>query len=253
MDIFDLMRSRRSIRKYQERQIPRELVEKVLEAGSYAPNAGGRQRSVLVAIHDRELAERLGRLNAARLDRRKLLGGYVSTDQPSIIDDPSIKSGFYGAPTACVVFTPVNFLYGIPDAFCCAENMVLAASELGLASCIIARGEDTFDTLLGRPAGAAQCCDRGLRAKEGTDRSRGRRRRFRRRTGAAGGNLAFGTRCAGWTGCLGRRGEHHPRCIRCRRARCSDRRGTGPRRPAYWLSPFSKASRALACPLDNCP
>ena len=28
--------------------------------------------------------------------------------------------------------------------------MVLAASELGLASCIIARGEDTFDTLLGR-------------------------------------------------------------------------------------------------------
>ena len=150
MDIFDLMRSRRSIRKYQERQIPRELVEKVLEAGSYAPNAGGGQRSVLVAIHDRELVERLGRLNAASMDRRKLLGGYVSADQPSLIDDPSIKSGFYGAPTVCVVFTPVNFLYGIPDAFCCAENMVLAASELGLASCIIARGEDTFDTLLGR-------------------------------------------------------------------------------------------------------
>ena len=84
------------------------------------------------------------------MDRRKLLGSHVSADQPSIIDDPSIKSGFYGAPTVCVVFTPVNFLYGIPDAFCCAENMVLAASELGLASCIIARGEDTFDTLLGR-------------------------------------------------------------------------------------------------------
>lgn len=150
MDIFDLMRSRRSIRKYQERQIPRELVEKVLEGGSYAPNAGGGQRSVLVAIHDRELAERLGRLNAAGMDRRKLLGSYVSADQPSIIDDPSIKSGFYGAPTVCAVFTPVNFLYGIPDAFCCAENMVLAASELGLASCIVARGEDTFDTPLGR-------------------------------------------------------------------------------------------------------
>ena len=150
MDIFDLMRSRRSIRKYQERQIPRELVEKVLEAGSYAPNAGGGQRSVLVAIHDRELAERLGRLNAASMDRRKLLGGYVSADRPSIIDDPSIKSGFYGAPTVCVVFTPVNFLYGIPDAFCCAENMVLAAQELGLSSCIVARGEQTFDTDFGR-------------------------------------------------------------------------------------------------------
>lgn len=74
MDIFDLMRSRRSIRKYQKRQIPRELVEKVLEVGSYAPNAGGGQRSVLVAIHDRELVERLGRLNAASMDRRKLVG-----------------------------------------------------------------------------------------------------------------------------------------------------------------------------------
>ena len=105
---------------------------------------------MLVAIHNRELTERLGRLNAASMDRRKLLGSHVSADQPSIIDDPSIKSGFYGASTVCVVFTPVNFLYGIPDAFCCAENMVLAASELGLASCIIARGEDPFDTLLGR-------------------------------------------------------------------------------------------------------
>lgn len=37
-----------------------------------------------------------------------------------------------------------NFLYSIPDAFCCAENMVLEATDLGLASCIIARGEETF-------------------------------------------------------------------------------------------------------------
>lgn len=37
-------------------------------------------------------------------------------------------------------------LYSIPDAFCCAENMVLAATELGISSCIIARGEETFDS-----------------------------------------------------------------------------------------------------------
>jgi len=74
----------------------------------------------------------------------------VSADQPSIIDDPTIKSGFYGAPALCVVFAPEGFLYSIPDAFCCAENMVLAATELGLASCIIARGEETFDNDFGR-------------------------------------------------------------------------------------------------------
>ena len=37
-----------------------------------------------------------------------------------------------------------TWLSSIPDAFCCAENMVLEATELGLASCIIARGEETF-------------------------------------------------------------------------------------------------------------
>ena len=52
---------------------------------------------------------------------------------------------FYGAPTVCAVFGPKNFLYSVADAFCCAENMALAATELGLASCLIARGEETFD------------------------------------------------------------------------------------------------------------
>lgn len=73
-----------------------------------------------------------------------LMGSHVSAEQPSIIDDPTIISGFYGAPTVCIVFAMKNFLYSIPDAFCCAESMVLEATDLGLASCIIARAEATF-------------------------------------------------------------------------------------------------------------
>ena len=150
MDIFDLMWTRRSIRKYQDRQIPRQALEQVLRAGSWAPNAGGGQRTMLVGLRDRTLVERLGRVNAACMDRSRLLGGHVSAEQPSIIDDPAIKSGFYGAPAVCAVFAPENFLYSIPDAFCCAENMVLEATALGLASCIVARGEETFDNDEGR-------------------------------------------------------------------------------------------------------
>ena len=105
---------------------------------------------MLVGLRDRTLVERLGRVNAACMDRSRLLGGHVSAEQPSIIDDPAIKSGFYGAPAVCAVFAPENFLYSIPDAFCCAENMVLEATALGLASCIVARGEETFDSEEGR-------------------------------------------------------------------------------------------------------
>lgn len=150
MELLELMKHRRSIRKYQQRQVELADLQKVMEAGAYAPNAGGGQRSILLAIRNPALVELVGRLNLRRFDRTRLAGSYVSREQPSNIDDPSIKSGFYGAPTVVVVFSQKNFLYGIPDAFCCAENMALEATALGLASCIVARGEETFDSEEGR-------------------------------------------------------------------------------------------------------
>ena len=57
MDFFDLVKVRRSIRKYQNRQIEREDLEKIIEAGLYAPNAGGGQRTIIAAIHNKELCE----------------------------------------------------------------------------------------------------------------------------------------------------------------------------------------------------
>ena len=47
MELLELMKRRRSIRRSQERQIPREALEQVLDAGSWAPNAGGGQRTML--------------------------------------------------------------------------------------------------------------------------------------------------------------------------------------------------------------
>ncbi len=143
-NLLSLMKHRRSIRKYTEQQVALEDLQYILDAGLYAPNAGGGQRSMLVAVHNPTEVERLGRLNVACMRRDNLIGGHVSVDQPSVIDDPSIKSGFYGAPTMVVVFAQRDFLYSIPDAFCSAENMVLAATEKGISSCIIARAEETF-------------------------------------------------------------------------------------------------------------
>jgi nitroreductase len=150
MDILDLMKNRRSIRKYKDTQISKEDLEKILEAGIYAPNAGGGQRGIAVACQNKELNEKIGKLNIGNFSRSNLAGSFVSSEQPSIIDDPSIKSGFYGAPTVVTIFGPKKFLYSIPDSFCMAENMVLEAYNLGINSCIIARGEETFEGELGK-------------------------------------------------------------------------------------------------------
>ena len=44
MTVTESIQGRRSIRKYTDRQIPREELEAIVEAGTYAPNAGGGQR-----------------------------------------------------------------------------------------------------------------------------------------------------------------------------------------------------------------
>ena len=149
MPLLDAIKARRSIRKYQDRQIPREALEKIIEAGTYAANAGGGQRSMIVGVRNAALVEKLGRMNMARFDRSHLIGSHVSKEQPSVIDDPTIQSGFYGAPALCIVFAQKNFLFGIPDAFCCAETMLMEAYDLGISSCIVSRAEETFDNEIG--------------------------------------------------------------------------------------------------------
>lgn len=142
--LIDIIKARHSIRKYTNQNISRADLEMILEAGAYAPNAGGGQRSMMVAVHDPALTRKLGIMNLSRFDRSGLIGSYVSKDQPSVIDDPQMKDGFYGAPTVIAIFNQANFLYATADAFCIAENMVLQATELGIASCIVSRGEETF-------------------------------------------------------------------------------------------------------------
>ena len=149
MELLEAIKSRRSIRKYQAKQISREDLEKILEAGTYASNAGGGQRSMIVGIRNAELVEKLGKMNMAHFDRSRLIGSYVSKEQPSVIDDPNMKSGFYGAPALCIVFAQKDFLFGIPDAFCCAETMLMEAFDLGISSCIVSRAEETFDNEIG--------------------------------------------------------------------------------------------------------
>lgn len=119
-------------------------MELILEAGNYAPNAGGGQRNMMIAVHNAELTAKIGRMNLAGFDRSRLLGSYVSKEQPSCIDDPTLKNGFYDAPTVVAIFCQNNFAFRVADAFCMAENMILQATELGISSCIISRGEETF-------------------------------------------------------------------------------------------------------------
>ena len=78
--LMDLIKARHSIRKYTNEQISREDLQTILEAGNFAPNAGGGQRSMVVAIHNKELAAHVGKMNMANFDRTHLAGSFVSKE-----------------------------------------------------------------------------------------------------------------------------------------------------------------------------
>lgn len=99
---------------------------------------------MVVALYGTDLAEKVGKLNMARFDRGHLIGSRVNSEQPSGIVDPSIKNGFYGAPSAVCVFCQKDFAFSVPDAFVIAQAMALEAHGLGISSCIVSRSEQTF-------------------------------------------------------------------------------------------------------------
>ena len=145
MELLELMRSRRSIRKYTAQPVEREKLDAIVEAGLYAPNPGGRQGTKIVVLEDADLIEQIGVVNANCENRNWNAG--VSAEQPSIIDDHSIKSGFYGCRAlamVCVKRESRSAVNAIGSAFVCAENMVLEAHALGVSSVIVGRAEATF-------------------------------------------------------------------------------------------------------------
>ena len=144
-DVFETILHRRAIRRFSEKQISEEELQKILQAGLYAPSAGGRQGVIFAVCQNREVNLRLGRIKRANARPHMATAtSYVSREQPSIADDASITNAFYDAPTVITMFAPKEFLFSKEDCAVAAENMMLAADALGIGSCYIGQGWEAF-------------------------------------------------------------------------------------------------------------
>lgn len=129
-DFLNLIKTRRSCRKYKETQISDEDLNAVLEAGTYAPTAKGAQDPFIVAVQQPDDLKQLAEMNA------KVMG---------VTSNP-----YYNAPTYLLVFAPKDGANALQDGSCVLENMMLAAHALGLGTCWINRERQMFDTEEGR-------------------------------------------------------------------------------------------------------
>ena len=55
--------TRRSVKKYTSQPVPRELIAEICKAGTYAPTGMNSQSPLIIAVTNRELRDRLSRMN----------------------------------------------------------------------------------------------------------------------------------------------------------------------------------------------
>ncbi len=128
--MHEILKTRRSIRKYTTQQVSDADLDAILEAGLYAPSGINTQNTVMVAVRDRELRDQLSRMNAA------VMGG---------TSDP-----FYGAPCVIVVLAEPERYTCIEDGSLVLGNLMNAAWERGLGSCWIHRAGQMFESQEGK-------------------------------------------------------------------------------------------------------
>ena len=63
--MYEILKNRRSIRKYKPQQVSDEVLDQILEVGLYTPSGMNTQNTVMVAVRDKETRDRLSRMNAA--------------------------------------------------------------------------------------------------------------------------------------------------------------------------------------------
>jgi hypothetical protein len=126
--ILNAMKERRSIRKYKPELPEREKLEQIIEAGLYAASGKGLQSSIIVAVTDKALRDRLMEMN-------RKIGGWQEGFDP-----------FYGAPAVLIVLADKASANHVYDGSLSMGNMMLAAHALGLGSCWINRAKEEFDS-----------------------------------------------------------------------------------------------------------
>ena len=138
MEALEAIVTRRSTRRYRAEMPDRKLIEKVIEAGRYAPSGSNSQSTHFIVITDKgvlgDLAD-LVKQEFAQMEAKE--NTYVSLKH-SI---NAAKSGnyvfHYGAPVLIVTANRRGYGNAIADSACALENMMIAANALDLGSCWI--------------------------------------------------------------------------------------------------------------------
>lgn len=131
MELIDAIKGRRSVRAYLDKPVEKEKIDRLLEAGAWAPSAmNGRPWRFTVITDKKRIAELSDEV-------KKSLGalgmGLRAAEMMKIKEDII----FYGAPLLIIISAKKDDKWQKIDCGLAAQNMFLAAYGMGLGSCYI--------------------------------------------------------------------------------------------------------------------
>ncbi len=126
MEALENIITRVSVKKYKNDPVPKETLDKIIEAGTHAASGLNKQSPIILAITNKQVRDELSFLNAGK--------------DPFKRADP-----FYGAPVVLVVLADKQVPTYLYDGSLVMANLMLAAHSFGLGSCWIHRAKETFE------------------------------------------------------------------------------------------------------------
>jgi nitroreductase len=146
-DIFEVIKKRRSIRKYTDKKLDKETINKIIQAGKYAPSADDKQPWRFIVINDKKRINKLSNIVQFEikkiLKKRFLLKLFYKDlrNKENLILLYRICMApegfiFHYAPTVIFIITKKE-RFNDESCACCAQNMMLASYSMGLGSCWI--------------------------------------------------------------------------------------------------------------------
>lgn len=136
--ILSVIRERQSVREYVDRDLPDDVIKKIIAAGIQAPSALGLQPWQFVVVRDRSLMRQVSDyckpILAEKIEGEPRNPG-IDTFLAALRDPE--YSIFYNAPVLVLVLGTREVVSSVIDCTLCAGSMLLAARALGLGSCWI--------------------------------------------------------------------------------------------------------------------
>ncbi len=144
--VIEAINRRRSIRAYESKPVPRDILNAVIEAGNEAPSAINSQPWRFVVLEDTETKKKL---LAAAMPKVKNVTERIKDLDPERYEAMKKRQAelpdpvYYSAPA--IVFVIGNGLYAGHSCPLVCENMMLAAHSFGLGSCWVGFGSMVTD------------------------------------------------------------------------------------------------------------